>query len=359
VAVSLPIAAYVLTLGLASPFAGRLATTLGERRLLLVGFAIAAVSHLGMVFADAVWQITLLRGLTGVGYAVATVASLEYLIERQPSAERMRAMTTFVLIVIGGTFAGTALGGILADRLGYRPVFAVSVGLVVIAALLAWRLLSGQRERHSTDTGVFAWRDVSTVLRRPRPMALLAGVTVPMNVVLAAFLWYLVPLSLAAAGESTSAIGRTLMLYYLAVLVAGRVVARLGANRVSLPMLVGLGALVSGSALLIPASGISPLSVSMAVVIVGLGHAAIRGPQLSLAIELGEDMASTIGRGATLAAMRMLERLGSLVGLLLAAVVVARADMAAAMVALAISASLAAMAYLGYSFRAARRAEHA
>ena len=92
------------------------------------------------------------------------------------TAERMRAMTTFVLIVIGGTFAGTALGGILADRLGYRPVFAVSVGLIAIAALLAWRLLSGQRGRHSTDTGVFAWRDVGAVLRQPRPMALLAGV---------------------------------------------------------------------------------------------------------------------------------------------------------------------------------------
>ena len=180
-----------------------------------------------------------------------------------------------------------------------------------------------------------------------------------MNVLLAAFLWYLVPLTLAAAGEGASAIGRTLMLYYLAVLMAGPVVARTGRTRVSVPMLVGLGALVSGLALLIPAAEISVLSVSVAVVIVGLGHAAIRGPQLSLAIELGEDMADSSGRGATLAAMRMLERLGSLVGLLAAALVAARADLATAMVALAIAASLAAVAYLGYALRAARRTEHA
>ena len=45
IAVSLPIVAYLLTLGLASPFAGRLATSLGERRLLLMGFARLVVTH--------------------------------------------------------------------------------------------------------------------------------------------------------------------------------------------------------------------------------------------------------------------------------------------------------------------------
>ena len=360
VAVSLPIVAYLLTLGLASPFAGRLATSLGQRRLLLLGFAVAAASHLGMVFAETAWQITLLRGLTGVGYALSTVASLEYLIERSPGSDRMRAMTTFVFIVIGGTFAGTALGGILADRLGYRPVFAVSVILVAAAALLAWRLLSGTRRGSvAEDPGAFTSRDIRAVLRQPRLLALLAGVTVPMNVLLAAFLWYLVPLTLAAAGDSPSVIGRTLMLYYLAVLVAGPIVGRLGGTHITTPTLVGFGALVSGLALLIPSAGVTTMSVSIAVVVVGLGHAAIRGPQLSLAIELGEGGGAGAGRGATLAAMRTLERLGSLAGLLLAALVAARTDLVTAMAVLAISVTLAGAAYLGVVLVVRRRAQHA
>jgi len=356
VAVSLPIMAYLLTLGLISPFAGRLTASLGERRLVLLGFAIAALSHLGMVFAESVTQITLLRASSGVAYGVVTVASVEYLIERGSSSDRMRAMTTFVAIVIGGTFAGTALGGVFADRFGFRSVFAISLVLVTTAAILAWHLISAARARRQGPAPVaFSAKDVASVLRRPRLLALLAGVTVPMNVVLAAFLWYLVPLTLAAAGNSTAVIGRTLMLYYLAVLVAGPLVARLGVGRVATPIIVGLGGLISGLALFIPAAEATALSFSLAVVLVGLGHAAIRGPQLSLAIELGETHGASAGRGASLAAMRLLERLGSLVGLVVAALVVAATDLATAIAVLAVAISLAGVAYLGSVVRVRRR----
>jgi len=146
-----------------------------------------------------------------------------------------------------------------------------------------------------------------------------------------------------------------LMLYYLAVLVAGPLVARLGVGRVATPIIVGLGGLISGLALFIPAAEATALSFSLAVVLVGLGHAAIRGPQLSLAIELGETHGASAGRGASLAAMRLLERLGSLVGLVVAALVVAATNLATAIAVLAVAISLAGVAYLGSVVRVRRR----
>jgi len=355
-AVSLPIMAYLLTLALASPFAGRLSVGLGERRLLLVGMGVAAVSHLGMVVATDLSQVMALRALTGVGYALATIACLEYLIDRSPGTSRARTMGAFVAVVIGGTFAGTALGGILADRLGYRPVFAVSVVFVVAAAVLAWRMMSARRPQNAAARSQsVSRRDIFAVLHRPRLVALLAGVTVPMNVLLAAFLWYLVPLTLTAVGSGAAEVARALMLYYLAVLLAAPLVARVAEGPHRPWLLAGVGSVLSGAILLLPAMEPTTLTISLAVLIVGIGHGAVRGPQLTLALEIAEDDAggdNGAGRGATLAAMRTLERLGSLAGLLVAALVAARFDLLVAMAVVGIAAAVAGCAYLAYQWRA-------
>ena len=84
VAISLPIAAYLLSIAVASPFAGRLTTAFGRRGLFLVGVVPAALSHLGMVYADNLIQIIGLRTMTGIGYALATIACLELILDRVP-----------------------------------------------------------------------------------------------------------------------------------------------------------------------------------------------------------------------------------------------------------------------------------
>jgi len=347
-AVSLPIMAYLLTLAIASPFAGRLVAGFGERGLLLIGLAAAAASHLGMVFATDLVQIMALRALTGVGFALATIACLDYLLARAPDSSRARTVGAFVAVVIGGTFAGTALGGILADRLGYRPVFAISVVLVLAASFLALRMM---RPRQSAEAGrpdSFSLRDIGDVLRRPQLVALLAGITVPMNVLLAAFLWYLVPLTLAAAGSGAAAIARTLMLYYLVILLGGPLVSRLADTYLKPWVLVGLGSIVSGAVLLLPAIQASAFTISLAVLVVGFGHVAIRGPQLALALDIADEDVAEGGRGATLAAMRTLERLGSLVGLLFVALLAARFDLLVAMGIVGIVVGIAGGAYLAF-----------
>jgi predicted MFS family arabinose efflux permease len=167
-----------------------------------------------------------------------------------------------------------------------------------------------------------------------------------MNVLVAAFLWYLVPLTLAATGSSASAIGRTLMLYYLVILLAGPLVARMGDRSFRPWTLVGVGSTVAGMVLLVPAADATLTSVSFAVIVVGLGHAAVRGPQIALALDIAEAEMDQGGRAATLAAMRSLERLGSIVGLLFVALLVARFDLLVAMGTIGLLVAVAGATYL-------------
>ena len=355
IAISLPIVAYLLTLAVAYPFAGRLVAAFGQRGLFLVGLVPAALSHLGMIFADNVIQIVGLRSLSGVGYALATIACLEYLIERMERGSRARTIGVFVAVVIGGTFAGTALGGIFADRMGYDAVFMISFLIVVAAGLLALRMMRPGAETAAERSDNFAMQDVTAVLKRPSLVLLLGGVTIPMNVVLAAFLWYLIPLSMAAIGSNASTIARTLMVYYLVILLGGPLVARLADRHLNPRTLVGVGSLLSGAVLLLPALRPSVLSMALAVLVVGVGHTAVRGPQVALALDIAEAEFPEAGHGPVLAAMRSLERLGSLIGLLAVAVLAAAFGLDTATATIGAAAAIAAMVYLVASPRIAAR----
>ena len=346
IAISLPIVAYLLTLAVAYPFAGRLVAAFGQRGLFLIGLVPAALSHLGMVFADNVIQIMGLRALTGVGFAFATIACLEYLLDRMERASRARTVGVFVAVVIGGTFAGTALGGIFADRLGYDAVFVISFLVVLAAGALALRMMRPGAEEAAERSRTFTRRDVTAVLKRPSLMLLLAGVTIPMNVVLAAFLWYLVPLSMAAIGSSASTIARTLMVYYLVILLGGPLAANLADKYLDARTLVGFGSMLSGAALLLPALRPSVTTMALAVLVVGVGHTMVRGPQVALALDIAETEFPETGHGPVLAAMRSLERIGSLAGLLVVAMLAAMFGLDAATLAIGVAAMVAAAVFL-------------
>lgn len=356
VAISLPIVAYVLTLAIITPLAGRMVTRTGQRGMFLIGIVPAALSHVGMAFAEDLVIIVALRALTGIGYGLATVACQEYLFDRLEVGKRARSAGVFVAVVIGGTFAGTALGGIFADKLGYQAVFGISAMTVMVSALLALGMMQGGRARSGRESATFGLRDMLSVLRRPPLLALLAGVTVPMNVLMAAFLWYLVPLTMSGVGASASVIARTLMLYYLVILLVGPAAGAAADRALGRRRLVGLASLISAAALFLPVAMPMAATITAAVLIVGMGHAAVRGPQIALALDLAEQDGTTKGRGAVLAAMRSLERLGSLLGLLGISAVASRYGYFTAMGAVGVLATAAALAYLVVSSAEARAA---
>jgi hypothetical protein len=136
------------------------------------------------------------------------------------------------------------------------------------------------------------------------------------------------------------------MLYYLVILLAGPLVTRMGDRSFQPWTLVGVGSTVAGVVLLVPAADATLISVSFAVIVVGLGHAAVRGPQIALALDIAEAEMDHVGRAATLAAMRSLERLGSIVGLLFVALLVARFDLLAAMGTIGLLVAVAGATYL-------------
>src|SRR3546814_16411219 len=77
----------------------------------------------GLGLSESVAAITFWRGVTAVFYATATIACQEYALRAAADQGSARPLSTFVAVIYGGVFCGSALGGVIAARLGFEATF--------------------------------------------------------------------------------------------------------------------------------------------------------------------------------------------------------------------------------------------
>lgn len=338
VVISLPLAGYLLAIMAGSPYARPLAARFGHRKLILLAVVPNVAAHVGLYLSTNVIEIVLFRTIAGFGYAIVTLACQDYVLDLVPKEQRTRSLGIYSGVLFAGIFCGTAMGGVLADRLGYDVVFLVSAALVFISGLLVYRLLPSQRLAQTTGI-VSAERSPASIwapLRSHRFSTLVFGIAIPANVLLQAFISYLVALYLNELGASVADTGRTLMVFFLMIALMGPATARLTDGRFDPALVVVLGAIVSGLALLMGAGWGSQLGIFMAVWIAGIGHGMVRGPQVSVAMSIAEADLANLGSNAVLGSLRTLERGGSMVGLVLVALFSSYFGYAAAIAAVGI-----------------------
>jgi uncharacterized membrane protein (DUF2068 family) len=139
---------------------------------------------------------------------------------------------------------------------------------------------------------------------------------------MAAYLWYLVPLYLFDLGATTAEIGRTMMVYYLLIIAIGGAVSKKVSTMNGQTLLVGLGSLLSGIGLIAFNKWYNFWAVVLTVIFLGLSHAMIKAPQITLSLEICKVEVHTAGHNVVLGSLRLLERFGSIIGLIIGAVMI-------------------------------------
>ena len=323
VVISLPLAGYLVAIMLGSPYARPLADRFGHRKLILLAAVPIIASHVGLYFSTNVIEIILFRTLSGFGYAIFTLACQDYVLDIVPKDQRTRSLGIYSGVLFGGVFCGTAMGGVLADRLGMDTVFLVSAVLVLLSGLLVFRLLPAHRLSQGVASDLIQQTagSIWSPLRSHRFLTLVFGVAIPANVLMQAFISYLVALYLNELGASAADTGRTLMVFFLMIALMGPATARVTDGRFDPALVAVLGAIISGVSLLLGAAWGTQLGVFVAVLFAGIGHGMVRGPQVSVAMSIAETDLMELGPNAVLGSLRTLERGGSIAGLILIALI--------------------------------------
>jgi EmrB/QacA subfamily drug resistance transporter len=147
--------AYLLAITTLIVSVGRLGDLVGRRRLLLVGIGLFTVASLLCGLAPTLWLLIAARAAQGLGAAVMLALTVALVGETVPKAKIGSAMGLLGTMSAIGTTLGPSLGGVLIAGFGWRTIFLVNVPLGVLNSLLAYRYLPVDRREPKTDRAGF------------------------------------------------------------------------------------------------------------------------------------------------------------------------------------------------------------
>lgn len=318
IAISLPITVFMLVVALLQPISGPWVERLGARRVLLAGALVGSGGLALTAAADGFLMLVALRLITAVGYGLVFVAGQGFIVANTDGSNRAWGLAMFVGSVLAASICGPAIGGMLADGVGYRRTFLVGGALAIASACLAGYLLPRARPAASHVRSL-RLRDVGILMRNSRFVSLVVLAAMPAKIILTGFLYYLVPLFLEQLGNSKSAAGRTMMLYGLMMVLVTPLTARL-VDRVGQPLLfVIAGGILSGAGLMGVLWSPSMETILVSITLLGVAQAVSITPQLSLVPVACPSECRELGQITVIGFFRLFERIGSALGPILAA----------------------------------------
>lgn len=312
----LPISVFMFVVAVITPFAATLVDKFGNRRLFLAGLIPAMAGYVVCAMAVSGDHVVLGRAVTALGYGIITISAQSYIALAAPPGQRARAMATFVGVLMVGTMCGTAIGGILAEWLGFRAVFWIACGIAGAAGLLGLAML-----RHATPPATATTvkpAGTMALWRNPRFVALILLCAIPTKIVLTGILYLYVPLYLASLDASQSEIGRIMMIYSL-VIIPLSPLAAMQSDRLGLHVAtVGVATVVSGVILLGLLGNPDALKALAVVTAIGVAHAFVKAPLIAGAMDAAL-LTPQVPVTAALGLLRTSERVGSVLGPLIVA----------------------------------------
>jgi MFS family permease len=142
---------YLLACTVSMPLYGRLADSLGRKRVILFSISLFAISSMLASTARTMPQLIIFRGLQGLGAGGIMPVVLTILGDIFTIEERARIQGLFSAVWGTAALAGPALGWFLIATLGWRSIFFVNLPFGLLAMLVLIRFYHDQEKPHSVD----------------------------------------------------------------------------------------------------------------------------------------------------------------------------------------------------------------
>jgi MFS family permease len=305
---------------LATPFAGGWADKYGSRRIFVAGLIPAVAGYIGCAIATTIYEVAIWRCLTGLGYAMILISCQGYIAAIVTRENRAQGMAVFVGVLMSASMCGTAIGGILADRIGFRPVFALAAIFTLIAGFIAYRMMVADEKTvvpAAKQGGTF--KKILSLRKNLRFVAVVFLAAIPAKIILTGFLYFILPLYMVTLGSTAAEIGRVMMIYPIIIIALGPAASLTADKLGNMMWMLVVGCFISGIGLVAFHEANSIWGVVLMVVIMGTAHAFTKAPQIAFVMELCEEDMERIGRTTVLGLLRTMERIGSVLGPILAA----------------------------------------
>ncbi len=350
IVLGLPISVFMLCFALSMPLTGYWSDRVGWFRPLLIGIALNAFGLLLTAISANMTHLLVARAVTAVGFGMVYMGSQRFIFDNTSTVNRSIGMASFLAAFFGGDICGTVMGGMLADRIGYSHVFAVSAVVALFALLGCWFIFKNDPrmpmdwKMEAASQNRFMLKDALKVLRDADFAAIVFLQAIPAKITLIGFLYYFIPLYLKELGTLQSDIGRVIMCYGIALVFLGPVFSKYF-DKINLRRhYVAFGGLLTGISMACFNFYPGFASALGLVIILGFAHTVSASSQTTLISET--SVIKKLGAGAGLGLFRFWERLGNISGPILMGFLAAKHGYEASVVMLGFMSIVCSLIYI-------------
>ena len=138
--------AYTLPYAIMQLVLGPVGDAIGKTRLIRISLTVLTVALALSAIAPGYGTVLAARALAGAFAGGIIPASMALIGDRVAYAERQFSISRFLVAVISGQLAGSAISGALAEVAGWRAVFGVSAVVAGLALIMAMVFLKGETD---------------------------------------------------------------------------------------------------------------------------------------------------------------------------------------------------------------------
>jgi len=313
---SIPVSMEILAALVASFFAGGWTDRSGWHKPFLSGIFLSIMAALLSSMARNPSEFVLYRGLAGFGYGLSWISAQGFLFNASRGKNLGRGSASLIAGIYSGYICGGAVGGLVADRLGYAAVFRFSGMVLFLSAVfvLIFMVPFFQKpEGHHSKLNLGESLSKARIyLSNKSILSILLFSLLPFSLAQMGILLFATPVILNSLHVSKATTGRVMMIYGMTVIYLGPFLGSLtdkSKNKKIFLVLAGISGTI-GLFLVKYLSGMFALSLALFFMSVA---GSIANPAISLLIH-AQDVTREVGMGFAVGTQRVFDKLGQMLG---------------------------------------------
>lgn len=321
--IALPISVEMFSAGLIIAVSGSWIDRKGWRQPLLLGLGLCVAGFVASWAAQGPLTFIAARSLVGLGYGLALMAMQGFIVQHTDDRHRATGFSQFWAGVYAGSVCGVAAGALVAQQVGYAPVFLFGAVILVLALVYSVTALAGIHSGAATED--ITSEDVASgpmaappklgysgFLFQPKVLLTVLMANIPAALAVIGLLNYFTPIYLNGEGVSQGDIGRIFMLNSIAIIMVAQFTgSRIDKSRDKRGWVAMAG--VFGAASFLCFSMIDGVMAVLAAVVL-LGFSSSIALSAIGAYVLGLDASEQLGKGRATAVVASTYRVGQVLG---------------------------------------------
>ncbi len=317
----LPISVEFLFVGISIIVSGVWLDRKGWHPPFIAGLILAIVGTLYSWVAPNALHFVLSRAVVGMGYGLSLMASQGFVITFSDKKSKAQALAHLFAGIYAGSICGNATGAIMAEWLGYTPVFLG--GAFIIVLVMVYTMLSMRRamqkpvqipvvQPHVENSLIPRRKLVLNFLTNRSILGLIFFSSLPAAIAVIGFLNYYSPIYLKELGVSQSTIGQVLMLYGIILIYFGPFISRFVDASNNKKLYIFFGCILGGLSFLSFQFLEGLIAAVVAVMLLGFSSSLVLASQSAFALNL--RVTHELGEGKAIAIFRSTSRIGQMLG---------------------------------------------